>query len=206
MADALTMGFEITKNTFTGVVGEIRHKQSATNKYTLRETGRQLGKIAKAAAPKYKITTPADGKPYVDPRAAAESGALKRSIRNGKEIISMGQGDDSMRFGPFAKSKGKDVITRFGTAGGHLSQMEGIAIAKASAKGKVEGFHRAKAATKKKPAKEGSSTAGQVRGAPLYAPARELKYGYMAKATSTGSEVMAKILEDAQAKSLLKYK
>ena len=206
MADALTMGFEITKNTFTSVAAEIRHKQSATNKYTLRETGRQLGKIAKAAAPKYKITTPAKGKPYVDPRAAAESGALKRSIRNGKEIISMGQGDDSMRFGPFAKSKGRDATIRYGTADGHLSQIEGIAIAKASAKGKVEGFHRERMKTKTKSAREASSSKGQVRGATLYAPAMELKYGYMAKATSAGSEVMAKILEDAEAKSLAKYK
>ena len=69
--------------------------------YALRATGRAMGRVAKSNAPVYKGD---------DPRAQAESGQLKKSIKNSRTVVHLGTGSYAMFMGPFgSKKKGTHV-------------------------------------------------------------------------------------------------
>ena len=87
--------------------------------YALRATGRAMGRVAKSKAPVYKGD---------DPRAQAESGQLKKSIKNSRAVIHLGTGDYSMFMGPFG-SKKKNSHTHYQNADkGKGSELRGVPL------------------------------------------------------------------------------
>lgn len=82
--------------------------QNRATQYALRATGRALIRSAKAKAPVYSGS---------DPRAAAESGQLRKSIKNGR-VIKQGGGTYQLSVMPAGSKKKGTHVHR--TSGGEL--------------------------------------------------------------------------------------
>ena len=80
----MASNIEFITKPFTDTMIDVRKTSNRATMYALRQTGRQLAKIAKAKAPVYKGT---------DKRAIAESGNLRRSIKNARRIDQLGATD-----------------------------------------------------------------------------------------------------------------
>jgi hypothetical protein len=75
-------------------------------KYALRATGRELGRVARSAAPKYPGRLNADS--GIDQRAINSAGNLKKSIKNSRSIKQVGDSYE-MKVGPFASGGNRTV-------------------------------------------------------------------------------------------------
>src|ERR1700730_16238390 len=104
------ISFTMITAPFTDAMAEMDKVQDRATMYALRATGRYLGRVAKAKAPVDHGT---------DPRATAESGNLKKSIRNSKRLTNAG-GQYSMKVGPFGTKKAGTIVTRHGSSKGQL--------------------------------------------------------------------------------------
>jgi hypothetical protein len=166
---------------FKESLAEMDKQERRATMYALRATGRSTQRAAKSVAPVYHGT---------DPRAMAESGNLKKSIRNSKRLIYAG-GKYALKTGPFGTKTAGTLVVRHGTRGG-------FAIDSLTAKHLgIEGPS----------VKKGESTKGQVRGVLLYRSVQELNYGYMGTGVFAGAgSVMQGIFEDAYAKAFAKAK
>ena len=91
----------VTKS-FTDNMKDVRRDTDQTTKYALRAVGRLLGKKARAYAPVYKGN---------DPRAVAESGQLKKSIKNAKIMHVEGR-DYVLKVGPAGNKKKGTAVSR----------------------------------------------------------------------------------------------
>jgi hypothetical protein len=109
---------------FTDAMAEMDKAQDKATMFALRSSGRYLARAAKAVAPVYHGT---------DPRAMAESGNLKKSIRNAKRLTS-GGGMYTLKVGPFGTKKAGTAVVRHGTAGALSSVKAGT-----STKGQIRG-------------------------------------------------------------------
>jgi len=157
----------VTKS-FTDNMKDVRRDTDQTTKYALRAVGRLLGKKARAYAPVYKGN---------DPRAAAESGQLKKSIKNAKIMHVEGR-DYVLKVGPAGSKKKGTTVHR-------LLPTTEAGIARSQNKGKK---------------------AGSVRGVPLYRAQQEATYGYMRKGFADGQAEFTRVYEEALAKAFAKYK
>lgn len=104
------ISFTMITAPFTEAAADMAKLQDKATMFALRSTGRYIGRAAKAKAPVYHGT---------DPRATAESGNLKKSIRNSKRLTSAG-GSYSMKVGPFGTKKAGTAVTRHGSGKGQL--------------------------------------------------------------------------------------
>ena len=161
------ISFRVITKPFEDATHSMDRAVQRATMYALRTQGRAVIKAAKPAAPVYKGT---------DARALAESGNLKKSIRNARLITKLANGNYYLRTGPTGTKKAGTAVVRHGSDGAKSSR------------------------------KAGTSTKGQVRGVKLYRAAMEEKYGYMAKGIAAVSGPGGrKIYEDAYAKALAKY-
>jgi hypothetical protein len=124
MANGDGISFTMDSEGFTEMVVQLGDGADKATKYALRATGRFIQRSAKAKAPVYHGT---------DPRATAESGNLKKSIKNAKRLTGAG-GAYSLKVGPFGSKKAGTAVTRHGTAGALSSVKAGT-----STKGQVRG-------------------------------------------------------------------
>jgi hypothetical protein len=109
MADGLSIS--MLTGPFNDSMDEWNHAADKATMYALRATGRYIGRAAKAKAPVYNGT---------DPRAQAESGNLKKSIKNAKRLIKLGPSDYSLKVGPFGSKKAGTAVTRSGAGKGQI--------------------------------------------------------------------------------------
>ena len=162
------ISFSLFTKPFTDMTVEANKVTDKATMFALRSTGRFIQRAAKAKAPVYHGP---------DPRAQAESGNLKKSIRNSKRLVKLGTGSYSMKVGPFGTKKAGTAIVRHGTKGALSNR------------------------------KDGSSTKGQVRGVQLYRGKMEEKYGYMAAGIAVADGAAARaIFEDAYAKAFARFR
>jgi hypothetical protein len=160
---------------------DIKDPTRRATMYALRATGRYVARVAKSKAPVYRGNS--------DPRAMAEKGNLRRSIANARRLSST---DDAfeLKVGPFGTKKKGTGIVRYGKVQG------GGALAAINAAKNGRTFSR----------KNGESTAGEVRGVPMYRSKMEAKYGFMVAAVSAAEADGAKaIFEEAYAKAWAKW-
>lgn len=177
----MATGFSFTMLTapFKAEMTEMDRVQAKATMFALRSTGRYIQRAAKAKAPVYHGT---------DPRAVAESGNLKKSIRNAKRLTSAG-GMYSLKVGPFGTAKAGTQVIRHGTRGG-------LAIDSLTAKHlNIKGPSM----------KAGESTKGQVRGVLLYRGKQESIYGYMEAGLSAVDSGARGIFEAAYAKAFARF-
>ena len=86
------MSFKLFAEPFDKMTVEAGRTSDRVTRYALRQVGRQVAKAARAKAPKYTVTKGSktargsERKPFVDQRALAESGNLKKSIKNRKRM------------------------------------------------------------------------------------------------------------------------
>jgi hypothetical protein len=118
------ISFSFDTSAFDAMTVEIKDPTKRATMYAMRATGRYLARIAKGNAPVYKGS---------DPRATAESGNLKKSIKNAKRLTSAGD-TYSLKVGPFGSKKQGTAVVRHGKAGPHSSVKDGT-----STKGQVRG-------------------------------------------------------------------
>jgi hypothetical protein len=176
---AAGISFSMVTAPFKESVAEMDKQERKATMYALRAVGRSAQRAAKSVAPVYHGT---------DPRAEAESGNLKKSIRNARRLVYAG-GKYALKTGPFGSTSAGTQVIRHGTRGG-------FAIDSLTAKHLgIEGPSM----------KKGESTKGQVRGVLLYRSVQELNYGYMATGVFAGpGSFMQGIFEDAYAKAFAK--
>ena len=105
------ISFDMLTGPFNDRAKELNKVTDKATMYALRATGRYIIRAAKAKAPVYHGT---------DPRATAESGNLKKSIRNSRRLVRAGTGDYSMKVGPFGTKKAGTAVTRSGSGRGQL--------------------------------------------------------------------------------------
>jgi len=184
--------FHLITDRFTAAMDEMNRVTDKATLYALRATGRKVVSAAKKKAPVYT-----EG---LDPRAAAESGNLKKSISNSRTIQHLGTGDYSMKVGPFGrKKKGTGVVRYANKPGTNLSQS--LANARAGA-----GGMRTTVGSRNRKARVGNSSDGAVRGVPLYRSKMEDEYGYMEAGMSIGVAEMARVYEAALAKAYERFR
>lgn len=104
---------------FKAALDDANRVSDKATMFALRSLGRFTGRAAKAKAPVYRGT---------DPRAQAESGNLKKSIKNSKRLTQVGH-TFSMKVGPFGSKKAGTSVTRHGTGQG---QLRGVQLYRAS--------------------------------------------------------------------------
>lgn len=114
-------GFSISMLTgpFSDSMDEWARVTDKATMYGLRTVGRTMQKAIKPKVPVYSGT---------DPRAKAESGNLRKSVRNSKRLIKLGVGDYSMKVGPFGTKKAGTAVTRHGSGSG---QVRGVQLYRA---------------------------------------------------------------------------
>ena len=103
MSDGLS--FHLFTQPFEDAMAEVSRTTDRTTMYALRATGRAMARVAKSRAPVYEGP---------DPRATAESGNLRKSIKNSRRITRLGVGDYSMKVGPFGSKKKGTAVSRYG--------------------------------------------------------------------------------------------
>jgi hypothetical protein len=146
--------------------------------YAMRSVGRSIARAAKTRAPVYKGD---------DPRAQAESGNLRKSIRNNRRIKNIA-GIYEMYVGPFGSKKAGTAVVRYNSHG--ITAGHARATGHNAARVEAGGF----------------STQGQVRGVPLYRRKIEEKTGFMRTGFAVGTADMHAIYEEAYAKAFAKYR
>jgi hypothetical protein len=115
-------GFSISMLTgpFNDSIAEMNRVTDKATMYGLRTVGRTMQKAIKPKVPVYSGT---------DPRAQAESGNLKKSVRNSKRLVKVGVGDYSLKVGPFGTKKAGTAVTRHGSGSG---QIRGVQLYRAA--------------------------------------------------------------------------
>jgi hypothetical protein len=172
---ATGISFTMITAPFTEATAGLAKAADKATMKALRSTGRGLQRAAKANAPVYHGT---------DPRAVAESGNLKKSIRNAKRITQHGFTYE-LKVGPWGSTRAGSQVIRHGTRGG-------FAIDSLTAKHLgIEGPSMA----------AGESTIGQVRGVLLYRGAQELNYGYMHAGIAAATGDVSGIAEETYARA-----
>jgi hypothetical protein len=168
MADGVS--FNMVTAPFTDAMGRIDKATDRASMKALRATGRYVQQTAKEQVPVYHGT---------DPRAVAESGNLKKSIRNAKRITRDGDAFE-LKVAPWgSEAKGSQIITH-GTRGGHA--IDSLTAAHLG----IVGPSMAK----------GEMTKGQIRGVMLYRGMQEMIYGYMAYGVLAGQGGMRAKFEE----------
>lgn len=145
--------------------------------YAVRATGRAIARAAKSRAPVYKGT---------DPRATAESGNLRKSIKNARRLRTDGDIYE-LKVGPFGTKK------------------QGTAVVRYDSHGNTAGYARATGHNAIRTGSGGHSTEGQVRGVQLYRGQMEDLYGYMRTGIELGDATAKEIFEAAYAKAWAKW-
>ena len=98
----------INSKGFQADMKRITKAEDRATQYAMRATGRQLAKTAKSIAPKYP--GPMNAQTEVDQRALAESGALRTSIRNARQLKKVAEHTYELKVGPFGtKTSAKKV-------------------------------------------------------------------------------------------------
>ena len=190
MGDSVSM--KVFAEPFTKMTKDAERTSDKVTRYALREVGRQVAKAARKEAPKYTITVDRSGKhkPYVDRRALAEAGNLRKSIKNRKRMDHV-NGYFYLTVGPAGnKKQGTGTVSYANVARGNTAE----SIAQAHAEGGASG-QRGK-----------NSSAGSLRGVMLYRAKVEEQTHYMAKGYARGEAEAFKIFEEAVAKGFAKYK
>lgn len=100
MADGIY--FDWDASAFDAMVTDIKPATRRATMYAMRATGRRLAAVAKARAPVYHGD---------DPRATAESGNLRKSIRNARRLDALGD-VYTLKVGPFGSKKKGTAISR----------------------------------------------------------------------------------------------
>ena len=184
--------FSAITKPFQDAMREVDRVTDKATLYALRATGRKVVSAARKKAPVYT-----EG---LDPRAAAESGNLKKSISNARTIQHLGTGDYAMKVGPFGRNKKGTAVVRYANAPG-TNLSASLANARAGA-----GGMRTTVGSRNRKARQGNSSAGAVRGVPLYRSKMEAEYGYMSAGMDIGAVEMARIYEEALAKAYAKFR
>ena len=108
MGDGISFTMDTTQ--FTAMTeGTVKAVPKATM-YAMRATGRYLARTAKAKAPVYKGD---------DPRAMAESGSLRKSIKNARRLTNAGEVYE-LKVGPFGSTKQGTAVKRHGSGKGQV--------------------------------------------------------------------------------------
>jgi hypothetical protein len=165
--------------------GTVRATKKATM-YALRATGRYVQRSAKS------VMAPHD---YhgTDPRPVP--GDLRKAIKNAKKMAEAGDTYE-LKVGPWGSKKQGTQVSRYGSGGG--SMMYRIA------QGKLYMQSGGKAGTQYS-RKAGTSSAGQIRGVPLYRGQMEELYGYMGTGTAAAEAGSKAIFESAYEKAWAKW-
>lgn len=100
MGDGISFEWDATD--FFAMTDQIGPITRRATMYAMRATGRVLARAAKSGAPIYKGD---------DPRAAAESGNLRKSIKNARRLDG-GADEYSLKVGPFGTKKQGTAVTR----------------------------------------------------------------------------------------------
>ena len=100
------VSFNLDLSGFKAEMKAIDQASVRATKYALRATGRELGRVARSAAPKYPGRLNADS--GIDQRAINSAGNLKKSIKNSRSITKVGDSFE-MKVGPFASGGSKTV-------------------------------------------------------------------------------------------------
>lgn len=103
--------FDWDARQFYTMTDEIGPMTKRATMYAMRATGRLIARTAKAKAPVYKGTD--------DPRAIAESGALRKSIRNARRLDDLG-GIYELKVGPFGTKRAGTAVKRHGKSKGQV--------------------------------------------------------------------------------------
>ena len=107
MADGIS--WELITAPFKEMQADIAATQDRATMYAMRRVGAAIRTAAKAKAPVYSGS---------DPRASAESGNLRKSIKASRSITRLGAGNFSMTVGPFGTKKAGTAVRRHGTSKG----------------------------------------------------------------------------------------
>ena len=173
------IGWDLITKPFQDVVADSKLTSRKVTMYALRQTGRKMAKIIKPNVPVYKGS---------DPRAMVERGNLRRSVSNARKLNEIGYNEFSLAVGPFGRKKAATDVVRYGTGGGigasRAAHGHGISLNQRGAQ----------------------STAGQVRGVPLYRRQIEEQYGYMRAGFASAEPIFRETYEAALAKGFEKYR
>lgn len=101
------ISFSLITKPFKDMTVEANRVTDKATMFALRQTGRDAGKVARS-----KLTPGAGVYSGTDPRAQAESGQLRKSIKNSKRLTRTGVGSYSMKVGPFGTKKAGSSVTR----------------------------------------------------------------------------------------------
>lgn len=108
MADGISFTWDASQfNAMTVEIGPVTRRATM---YAMRATGRYLAGVAKSKAPVYRGD---------DPRAKAESGNLKKSIKNARRLSNNGVTYE-LKVGPFGSKKQGTAVTRHGQGRGDV--------------------------------------------------------------------------------------
>lgn len=141
--------------------------------YAIRAVGRAARAAARAHAPVYKGD---------DPRAQAESGNLKKSIKSSRRLKHIATGVYELTVMPVGSKKQGTHVQRYGNDAARASTL---------AKRRKRGI--------------GATTSGQVRGVVLYRRQMEEIYGYMRAGVAFAETDALRIYEEAYKKALEKF-
>lgn len=89
---------------FTAAMDDVKRAETKASMYGVRSVGRAVARAAKAQAPVYHGS---------DPRAMAESGNLRKSIKNARRMDRAGD-TYQLKVGPFGSKKKGTAVTRYG--------------------------------------------------------------------------------------------
>lgn len=165
---AIGVSVEIVTKPWKDMTHEAERVARRATMFGLRAVGRAVIRDARQIAPVYPGSH--NRSAYPDPRAEAEAGNLRKSIRNAKRIKRVGD-DYELKVGPFGTKKAGTLPVRYGMEGG----MSAIADARSGARQ----FMVSRMATRNHAFRQGNSTYGQVRGVQLYRSQQESIYEYM---------------------------
>jgi len=190
---AETVSLKVFSEPFTKMTADAERTSDKVTRYALRQVGREVAKAARKEAPKYSGQSPPPPgrtKGYVDHRAVAEAGNLRKSIKNRKRMDHVG-GYFYLSVGPAGNKKQGTTTVRYANVSrGNTAE----SIAEAHKAGGASG-QRGK-----------NSSAGSLRGVLLYRAKIVEMAHYMAKGYAHGEAEAFKIFEEAVAKGFTKYK
>jgi len=190
---AETVSFKMFTGEFEKMTVDAQRTSDRVTRYALRQVGREVAKAARKEAPKYSGQSPPPKgrtKGYVDHRALAEAGNLRKSIKNRKRMDHVGD-MFYLKVGPAgSKKQGTGTVRYANVARGNTAE----SIAQAHANGGASG-QRGK-----------NSSAGSLRGVMLYRAKIEEQAHFMAKGYAHGEAEAPRIFEEAVAKGFAKYK
>ena len=161
------------------MMAEIGPATDRATMYALRAVGRRVRAVARSQAPVYNGT---------DPRARAERGNLKKSIRSSRRLTHVSADTYQMAVMPVGSKK------------------QGTSVVRYDAGANTIGYARKTGHNAIRTTSGGNSTGGQVRGVLLYRRQMEDQYHYMEAGYAAAEAEAGVIIEEAFAKAWEKWR